>query len=480
LNYKHGIYPGENSSPTTTPAKSKTVQVVIGTAPVHLTADPKVNVPILAHTLEEAKKHLGYSKDFDNFTLCAAMKVTFEIYKVAPVVFINVLDPAKHKTSTTKKELAVTALKAVSEVGGIITSTVKVKNSDGSKTYVKDTDYTLAYNEDGLLEVTIIADGQAKDETSIFLDYSFVDITKVSDSDVIGAYEAATNSYTGIEVINQIYPMFSVVPSIISAPGFSHKNNIARALEAKAANINECFEAFCFLDVDPSLRDHTQVEAWKLANGYKSEFAYLSYLKYKKDGVIYWASTHNAAIMQKADAENSDVPSLSISNRGLQIDATVFDDGTEIYLEQSQANILNGAGIGTAINQAGFKTWGNNTTAYPEKTEVKKRFVMSRRMFSYIGNTFITNFTEFVDRAIDYRLIEHVVVKENMRLNSLKAQGFIAEGSIEFREDDNPLETILDGKIQFITKLSTNVPGKEWINILEFNPNGILANLGGE
>ena len=40
----------------------------------------------------------------------------------------------------------------------------------------------------------------------------------------------------------------------------------------------------------------------------------------------------------------------SPSNKALNITATVLDDGTEVALDQEQANLLNGQGVITAIN----------------------------------------------------------------------------------------------------------------------------------
>ena len=40
-----------------------------------------------------------------------------------------------------------------------------------------------------------------------------------------------------------------------------------------------------------------------------------------------------------------------------------------------QANMLNGQGIVTAINDNGWKAWGNNTAAYPGTTDTKERWI---------------------------------------------------------------------------------------------------------
>ena len=69
--YQHGISVLENATPITPPINSNAgLQVVVGTAPIHMSDDVSkaVNVPFLANSWSEAVKRLGYSKDFYRFT----------------------------------------------------------------------------------------------------------------------------------------------------------------------------------------------------------------------------------------------------------------------------------------------------------------------------------------------------------------------------------------------------------------------------
>ena len=65
--YNHGISTRETDTPVSAAVGGDSgLQVVIGTAPVNMAADPaaEVNTPILANSLEEAVQALGYSGDF--------------------------------------------------------------------------------------------------------------------------------------------------------------------------------------------------------------------------------------------------------------------------------------------------------------------------------------------------------------------------------------------------------------------------------
>lgn len=79
--YKHGTYGEYADSIGAAPARSDTVAVYVGTAPVNLVPGYAekglVNKPIRISTYEGALGSLGYSSDWETFTLCEAIKAHF-------------------------------------------------------------------------------------------------------------------------------------------------------------------------------------------------------------------------------------------------------------------------------------------------------------------------------------------------------------------------------------------------------------------
>ncbi len=479
MNYKHGIYGYENPSPTIPAEKSATVVVVIGTAPVNLVEDAPVNVPIEVTNFPEASAKFGFSEEFDNYSLCASMELAFNIFKIAPMVFINVLDKLKHKSDVTGISLDVVNKVVVSNVTGILKESVVVKNEVGDTTYMKDTDYSLAFNSDGKLEITLIVGGAAESAAKVTLDYSVLDVTKVTDEDIIGAYDAVTNQYTGLHLINQIYPRLSLVPGIVIAPGYSQKPAVARKMEELARGIHDCFNATVLLDCDATIHDHTKVGAWKEANGYAGKGSFLLWPKVKCNGVNYWFSQFEASALQLLDFTSDYIPYQSPSNKKVPIEATVLSDGSEVYLERSQGNLLNAAGIVTAVNMSGWRLWGNETCAYPGTEDPKDRYIMTRRIFDFIGNQFVLKFIEKVDDPTNKRLIEAVVDTFNMYLNGLQSAGMITKGKITFDYASATPQNLIEGKLRFITRLGGSTPAKEIEHITEFDPSGLI-DIGGE
>ena len=133
----------------------------------------------------------------------------------------------------------------------------------------------------------------------------------------------------------------------------------------------------------------------------------------------------------------------------------------------------------TAVNDGGWRAWGNETAAYPQTTDPKDRWICCRRMMSWYRNHFILTYKNRVDDPANYRLIESLVDAENLYLNSLTSTGDIAGGVISFNEEDNPVESILDGAIVFQTKIAFWTPAKYILNKIEFDPTVIQNALGG-
>ena len=216
---KHGVFVLEEATALTVPITGKSaVQVVIGTAPVNMVDNPGdvVNVPVYATRAAEAMAALGYCKDFQHYTLCQTMYATNNIYQVSPVVYINVLDPAKHRKALDKTQAAVSLLRAVVEVPGILRDGLVVEAGDAALTF--GTDYTLEYETDGSLVVNLIAGGAGESAKEISVSGQMLDPEAVTKDDIIGAYNPSTGKETGMEVIRQIYPKLGVVPGIALAP----------------------------------------------------------------------------------------------------------------------------------------------------------------------------------------------------------------------------------------------------------------------
>ena len=479
--YNHGVRVKEQATSLVAPVTGTAgLQVIIGTAPVNLAADPykATNVPMIAYSFSEAVEQVGYSDDFKNYTLCQSMDACFRVLNVAPIILINVLDPKKHKKANEEQTVNVEKMQATVKVAGILADTVEVKANEATLT--AGTDYITTFDDDGYLVITLTAGGKGASAKTLTVNSTSIDPTAVTESDIIGGYNASTGAETGMELIRHIYPKFSMTPGLLLAPGWTQKPNVGIALAAKCEEINGVFTCECILDIDTAeATKYTDCNDWKNKNGYTNKHAALLWPQVKVGTKQYAYSAIFGALTAYTDASNDDVPNLSPSNKLIGITGLCLEDGTEVTLDQPQANLLNGQGIITAINDSGWKSWGNNTACYPANTDPKDRWFCCRRFFSWWGNSFILTYKQKVDEPGNYRLIESIVDSENIRGNSYVSQGKCAGARIEFSEDENPVTDILNGKIQFHQYLAPYVPAEDILNILEFDPDMLSAALNG-
>lgn len=480
--YKHGVTVLENPTTFDQPMESaSSIQVVFGTAPINMAEniDEVVNKPVLIKKFEEAKRKLGYSENWDKYTLCEVMDASLKHVKVGPVIFVNVLDPAVHKQSKTGVALDVKNKEAKINEEGVLLDTLVLKRD--TTELVNGEDYFADFDDNGNVIISFITDSI----TGLTADFVQLDPDLVTKNDIIGGYDAETNEFKGIENVSIIFPKLGVIPTLLLAPGFSSDPDVAAVLVAKSENINGSFKTENVLDVDgDSIEQAFEDKKNKLFNDKSS---IVCWPKAKINGKTYHLSSIVAAVMQRTDAENEDVPYKSPSNKRVPIEAVVNSKGQEIFLDQVQGNRLNAKGIVTAVNMRGWRIWGNNTAMYDydihqyEIPDPKDRFIAVRRMFNWWGNSFILNYFDRVDEPTNYRLIESVVDSENIRANGFQARGQIAGARIEFRREDNPVSQILNGKIQFIQKIGFLTPAEEIINVLEFDPTILTESLfGGE
>lgn len=474
MSITHGIYVDEEATALSVPKESNAaIQVVIGTAPVNLLDDPTaaVNVPILATKATEAMMMLGYSRDFEKYTLCQTMYITSNMYIVQPVVYINVLDPSRHVKDLAEVVLPVRSMEAVVEQAGILKQDIVVKyESDGEEVVaVEGTDYTLAFDSDGYLLVTLIKGRPIASVASIKVSGQQIDPSAVTYEDIIGAYDTATGKETGMEVIRRVYPKLGIVPGTLLAPGWSHIPAVAIALAAKAAVINGCFRAISICDLDTSeARIYTDTKEVKEESGLVSEHLVVCWPQLKVGDYQFPMSAVFAARMADNDSDHDDVPSASPSNKTLAITGVCLADGTEVSLDQDQATVVNGYGIVTAFNANGYRLWGNYTATYPSSSDAKDIWISVRRMFNWQGNNFILTYQDKVDDPMNPILIENIVDSENIRCAAYAPEHW-AGASMEYRVADNPITSILAGKIVFRQHIAPYTPAQTITNILNYD-----------
>ena len=158
-----------------------------------------------------------------------------------------------------------------------------------------------------------------------------------------------------------------------------------------------------------------------------------------------------------------------------------MENGEEIRIDKQNANnFVNAYGGVTAINYGGWKFWGNNTAEFPETKDPKDRWICARRFFNYYKNRLILTMAKRVDDLGDFRKITAICDDENVWFNAMCSQLYIAGGKVQYHEEDNTIEDIVNGSIKFRVTLATYLPMEDIAFDIEFDPEILQKALRGE
>lgn len=463
MSFFHGVKTSEVPTSINTPVVAGCgIPFVVGTAPIHM-VHGKTNELIMAQSYKEAVEQIGYSEDWKKYTLCEFVYCQFQLYGVAPVIMVNVLDPAKHKKAVEKSQVQITD-KQIKLPLEVIEDSLKVYENESETALVKDTDYSVFYDDStGKFIIEVLDGGSVYEAVTLYVQYDVVDPEMVTKADIIGGYSISSGRSTGVELLNSSFFKFNIIPDLILAPGWSHDSEVAAILLAKANVISSLFQAKALLDADCEVaKKYSDVTEWKSKNNIFDKNQILFWPCVGLGGKIYHLSTHMAGLMGKTDVANDDCPGRSPSNKALQIDSICLPDGEEILQNLEQANYLNSNGVCTALNfYGGFKAWGNYTACYPAVTDVKDYFMNVSRTFAWIAKTFILTYWGNLDDNITPRFLDTIIDSFNIYLNGLTAAEKLLGGRIVALAEENPLTDLMAGKIKFHVYITPPSPAQE-------------------
>lgn len=470
----HGVYVREQATSVGTPVVAESgVPFVVGLAPVHTAEAPaKAGVPVLCTSWAEAVEKLGYSDNWSTYTLCEFMYSHFKLYGAQPVIFYNVLDPATMTTPVAAREYAVTDRKVKLPCAAVNNATLIVAAEGASEmtTLAKGTDYDAFYDGNNLV-VELLAGSAHKDATSLNIAYAAVDTSGVDAADIAA----------GVEGVELCMTTLGIVPDLICAPGFSHLSAVAAVMATKAGSVNGLFKCKALIDVDTTTATaYAQVKTAKDAANLHDATEIICWPMCKLGDYQFHLSTQIAGLMASVDTGNGGAPFESPGNKGLKIDGLCLANGTEVFLTHSQANILNGNGVMTALNfMGGWVAWGNWTACYPENTDVKDYFIPVSRMFGWVGNTLVKTFWSRLDKPMTRLLIDSVLDTANIWLSGLVGSGYLLGGRVEMLDSENPETNLMAGIIKLHVYITPPSPAVEINFVLEYDASYVKSALQG-
>lgn len=473
---KLGVHVFEKATSVQTP-KVATVGIpfVVGTAPVQSAAKPaKSNVPVLVTSWDEAVEKLGFSYDWESYTLCEFMYSHLQLFGAQPVIFCNINDPASMKREEAAADYTVADHRVAVSVDAIA-DTIKVSVAEGAgetaatRALERDTDYSILYDRDDtdtyVCIVELLEDGSAYDAETVSVAYSAADPKTATVADVVD----------GVAQVDACLTAVGLVPDLIAAPGWSHNTVVAAVMATKAAAINGLFKGKAVIDADSGedgVTEYSQLSGYKNKNNFVDVDQIICWPMVQLGDYRFHLSTQICGLMATVDAGNRGIPYESPSNKNLKMDACVLADGTPVNLTWNQVDLIAGSwGVVTAVNflDSGWVAKGNYTACYPGNTDVKDQFIPVSRMFDFIGNTLIRTFWSKLDKPMTPALRDSILQTCNIWLGGLTGGGYLYGARAEMLAEENPLTSLLDGIITLHIYNAPPVPAQEIDFILEYD-----------
>lgn len=416
---------------------------LVGTAP-----KGAVNVPTLIKNRKEAVEMFGSDEDF---TIPQALDAIFDQGDyIGFVVAVNVLDPATHKTSVTNEEKTFNTVTNKLQLNKAWVASEVVKNSGGTVTYVKGTDYTIDY-EQGI--ITRIPEGAITSGQTVKISYDWADASKVLASHVVGGVNQSTGKNEGIEALLDVSSIYGFAPKILIAPQYSSSKTVMDALLAKA-------DTFRSVAIADQAAGATLENAIAYRNQFDSPRAIITYplLKKKVGDVIKTVpfSPYLAGVMSRTDnmlgfwysPSNKNIYGIEELERPIPYIAFSSPNST--------ANYLNEMKLVTAIHYEGYKVWGNRSAT----TDSAWHFISVRRQFDIIEDSIEIGTLHLLDRPINKAFFEDLQDSVQAFLNSLIGRQAIIHGTIKVLPEDNPPAQIANGQVMARIDITPTYPAE--------------------
>lgn len=281
---------------------------------------------------------------------------------------------------------------------------------------------------------------------------------------VVGEYNVATGSRTGIEQVDLIYPEYGIIPNLLLAPGHSETKEVYDALCRKARSINSHWTAFVYADLPLTCASISDAKDWKEDNGYTNENSEVFWPKVIDSAQkVFHLSTIAACEACRIDTENKGIPYEGPSNKKIPVIKQYFGLGSlNAGFGQSEANGLNEVGISSVIYFEGWRLWGGHTAAYDySDASIDPAFIFSasQRMLSHVMNSFQREWASSIDSGFNRQLKDSILVREQEKLDVLVSQGaLLGSPKIQFLQTNNSSSEIMQGRFRWDMAVTPTPP----------------------
>lgn len=477
--YLYGAYGKLGQSIAQSVIPVGTTPVYVGTLPVNLIRGfanlDIVNYPVKLSNLINAQQTVGYSDNWESFSLCEAIYAHFNNSKgnIGPIYVINVLDPATHKKEdTTTVQLAFNNGKATIKSDTIIIDTLALEGK------AEGVDFSIDYNfTKGMVMISSIGE---KITGNITASYDEVDTSLITNKAIIG--DVTTNGeYSGLGAISLLYQEHFAVCNLIGAPGWSDDPEVYAAMISAATQINGHWDAFVCADIPLTNGTITEVLSWKEENGYTHERSKVFWPMAKDNaGKIYHLSTLAIVEFMRADLSHDSIPMETCGNKEIPASGQYFGaDSSNRGFDQVQSKELTSNGVSTCVFWGGnWVLWGDHTAAYAYGSDIDPRciFDVSMRMLFHITNGFQSEWGTEIDKPFTKQLRDRIINKEQEKLDAYVAIGaLIGKPEVLFLESNNSTIDMMNGDFRWDIPVTPTPPLKSATVFVAYTDAGFNA-----
>lgn len=441
--FLHGVRTEEIlSGPRAIQQVRSAVVGIVGTAPVHHVASaPELGRPVLVINDRDAIAKFG--PNLPGYTIPAALQAVFDQgYGICVVV--NVFDPAEHTDTAAAADLAIAAGKIALPHGDIVSVTVKAAGGTGDPLSEGD-DYTID-RVSGVLTITPGGALGSAEEANVAYVYGVPG--DVAEADIIGEIDAG-GVRRGAQALLDAAGEFGFKPKVLIAPSYSSEATVRAALQILAQPSKLRAVVVCDppvgLTFDDALAARTQSgDADMRAVDQRVIYTY-PWLKFGDELVS--PSARLAGVIARTDATRgyqkspSNVPVLGVTGLETPITWAIND-------ENSEANLLNAAGIVTFIAEGGVRAWGNHSSEFPTVGDFRN-FIAVRRVIDVVDESIENASLVFVDEGINRVTIDAVLDTVGEFIRGLIPRVLTPGSRVEFFTEDNPASELSAGRVTF-------------------------------
>jgi phage tail sheath protein FI len=485
--YIHGAYGQVGETISNGVAEALTTPCYVGTAPVNLIrgydADSVINTPVYLSDMADVKKKLGYSESWEDFTLSEVASAHFENANgnIGPIYVINVLDPSKHKsTDTVTIPLTFKNGTATFKTGDAVTVGEQEDTLDDASKVIFDTftlanhsstEFDLSYN--ALTKTVKVSSTGTPITGTVNATFNVVDVSEVTTAEIIGGVTDA-GVYTGLHAAELLYPKYNAIANLYCIPKYDANTDVHQELVNFVQAVNKHWYAMAFVDIPLSSADTiTDAISAKATLNMTSMYEKVFWPMVKTaSGKVYHLSVLSLVEQIRVDNSHDGVPMESVSNKGLPVAVQYFGaESANQGFDQASGNVLNAAGITTAVAWGGqYVAWGPHTGAFvaDESTgnanasvDPMAIFDVNVRVQEYILNSFQQRWGEVVDSPMNRGLAESILNEEQSNLDALVSIGaLIGNPVVTFTESENSDSDLINGNFTWSFADTPTPPAK--------------------